>query len=179
LYEVHNLYSAKGSKEVPDYHGERVGVVVQCEGGTVSLYRGIAWDNEGKEVAKFSGGGDHFVNFIQAVRNGRREELKAEVEVGHISTAICHTGNISYRVGAVASAAEQRAATDAIPLLAQMYDRLVAHLKANEIDIDAVTMGPWLEVDHENECFKNHERANQLVRGRYRHPYDVPNLSGV
>jgi predicted dehydrogenase len=179
LYEVHNLHSAKGSNEVPSFRGERVGVVVQCEGGTVSLYRGIAWDNDGKEVAKFSGGGDHFVNFIQAVRSGCREELNAEIEVGHVSTAVCHTGNISYRVGDVASAAAQRASVDGVPVLAEMYERFVAHLQANEIDVNTATLGPWLEVDCENECFRSHEVANELVRGFYRQPYVVPDLSGT
>ena len=79
---------------MPDFRGERVGVVVQCEGGVVSLYRGAAWDNEGKQVSSFSGNNDHFVNFIEAVRAGRRDLLRAEVEVGHVSTAVCHTGNI-------------------------------------------------------------------------------------
>jgi predicted dehydrogenase len=77
LYEVHNLTKDKGSDEMPSFSGERVGVIVDCEGGSVSLYRGLAWDNEGKEIKKFSGGGDHFVNFIEAVRSGRRQDLKA------------------------------------------------------------------------------------------------------
>jgi len=177
LYEVHNLRKAKGSNEMPTFRGERVGVIVDCEGGSVSLYRGIAWDNEGKEVQRFRGGGDHFVNFIEAVRTGRRDHLNAEVEVGHISTAVCHTGNISYRVGHVAPAKEQRDAVDDIPIFREMYDRFVAHLEANEIDINTATLGPWLEVDREHECFKDHDEANRLARGYYRPPYVVPDLS--
>lgn len=65
----------------------------------------------------FSGGGDHFVNFIDAVRAGDRRRLNADVEVGHLSTAVCHTGNIAYRVGRVASEKDQRAAVEEIPLL--------------------------------------------------------------
>jgi predicted dehydrogenase len=177
LYEVHNLRKAKGSNDPPDFRGERVGVVVECEGGTVSLFRGAAWDKDGKQVATFSGGGDHFVNFIAAVRNGRPEDLNAEVEVGHVSTSVCHTGNISYRVGAVAPASRQRAAVADIPVLAEMYDRFVAHLKANEINVDSATLGPWLEIDRENERVREHERANELVRGYYRDPYVVPDLT--
>jgi predicted dehydrogenase len=177
LYEVHNLRKAKGSNEMPAFRGERVGVVVDCEGGTVSLYRGVAWDNDGKEVQKFSGGGDHFVNFIEAVRKDCREHLNAEVEVGHVSTAVCHTGNISYRVGEPASEKKQRAAVEDIAVLAEMYDRFVEHLKANEIDVNTATLGPWLEVDRENECFKDHEGANELARGFYREPFTVPDLS--
>ena len=83
LYEVHNLTKARDSKEMPNFRGEGVGVIVECEGGSVSLYRGIAWDKDGKEVKKFTGGGDHFANFIAAVRKAtpkgaeRRRSRKA------------------------------------------------------------------------------------------------------
>ncbi len=44
-------------------------------------------------------GGNHFANFIEAVRTRQREILHAEVEEGHLSSALCHLGNISYRLG--------------------------------------------------------------------------------
>jgi len=34
-----------------------------------------------------------------------------------------------------------------------------------------------LEIDRENERFKSSEEANLLVRGFYREPYVVPDLS--
>jgi len=180
LYEVHNLYKAKDSKEMPAFRGERVGVIVNCQGGSVSLYRGIAWDNEGKQIKSFSGGGDHFVNFIEAVRSGGAEDLNAEVLEGHVSTAVCHTGNISYRLGEKATAKEMRAQVENVPLFGEMLDRLLEHLVAHEIDVDAgtVTLGPWLQIDRENERFKASEPANRLARGFYREPYIVPDLSG-
>jgi predicted dehydrogenase len=179
LYEVHNLPKARGSDEMPTFRGERVGVIVKCEGGLVSLYRGIAWDEEGRQVKSFSGRGDHFVNFIEAVRAGRRESLNAEVLEGHVSTAVCHTGNISYRLGEKASGKQMRAQVEQIPVFNDMFERLLEHLAAHEIDVGAktVTLGPWLEVDRQNECFKNNKRANHLVRGFYREPYVVPDLS--
>jgi predicted dehydrogenase len=179
LYEVHNLRKGRGSNEAPEFRGERVGVIVNCEGGSVSLYRGIAWDKAGKQVASFKGGGDHFANFIDAVRSGRREDLNAEILEGHLSTAVCHTGNISYRLGRKASKRRMRRAVGDVPLFNEMYGRLLEHLAAHEIDADAktVTLGPWLEVDRENERFKDNRRANRLARGFYREPYIVPDLS--
>ncbi|MHC4602245.1 MAG: gfo/Idh/MocA family oxidoreductase, partial [Planctomycetota bacterium] len=179
LYEVHNLPKTKGSNEMPAFRGERVGVIVDCQGGSVSLYRGIAWDNEGKQVKSFSGGGDHFVNFIEAVRSGRREDLNAEVLEGHLSTAVCHTGNISYRLGRKATKDKMHTQVRDIPNFNDMFHRLLEHLAAHEVDVDArtVTLGPWLEVDRQNECFKGNEQANRLVRGFYREPYIVPDLS--
>jgi hypothetical protein len=44
-------------------------------------------------------GGDHFRNFIDAVRSRKRETLNAEVEEGAASTVLVHLANISYRVG--------------------------------------------------------------------------------
>ena len=179
LYEVHNLHKSKDSNEAPDFRGERVGVIVDCEGGRVSLYQGIAWDDEGKQIASFKGGGDHFANFIEAVRSGRREDLNAEILEGHLSTAVTHTGNISYRLGTKASERQMRRAVRDVPLFDEMYDRLLEHLSAHEIDAGAktVTLGPWLQIDRENECFKDNKRANRLVRGFYREPYTVPDLS--
>jgi predicted dehydrogenase len=44
-------------------------------------------------------GGDHYLNFIEAVRSRKRESLNAEVEEGAASTVLVHLANISYRVG--------------------------------------------------------------------------------
>jgi predicted dehydrogenase len=178
LYEVHNLRKSKNSDQMPAFRGERVGVIVDCEGGSVSLYRGIAWDNEGKQVKSFSGGGDHFVNFIEAVRSGRREDLNAEVLEGHLSTAVCHTGNISYRLGKKASSEEMRDRVEGISTFNDMFGRLLEHLAAHEIDTRMVTLGPWLEIDGKKERFRNNEQANRLAHGFYREPYTVPDLSG-
>ena len=177
LYEVHNLRQAQGSSDVPAFRGERVGVIVDCEGGSVSLYRGIAWDKQGKEVQKFSGGGNHFVNFIEAVRKGDSKHLTAEVEVGHRSTAVCHVGNISLRVGEAASITDQRSQLGDDPTWNQMHDRLMEHLKANGVDPNQATLGPWLEIDRENECFKDHPEANEIAHGWYREPYVVPSIT--
>ena len=44
-------------------------------------------------------GGDHFANFITAVRSHSRGELTAEIEEGAISTSLVHLANISYKLG--------------------------------------------------------------------------------
>ena len=44
-------------------------------------------------------GGDHFANFITAVRSRNRGELNAEIEEGAVSTTLVHLANISYKVG--------------------------------------------------------------------------------
>jgi hypothetical protein len=63
-----------------------------------------------------------------------------------------------------------------VPEFEAMFGRLVDHLKAHEIDVDAptVTLGQWLEVDEENQRFRNHDAANAIVDGFYRAPYLLP-----
>jgi predicted dehydrogenase len=41
----------------------------------------------------------HFQNFIDCVRSRRWQELHAEILEGHLSTSLCHLGNISCRLG--------------------------------------------------------------------------------
>ena len=41
----------------------------------------------------------HLKNWIQAMRSRQREDLNADVEQGHLSTAICHMAKISCRLG--------------------------------------------------------------------------------
>jgi len=66
-----------------------------------------------------------------------------------------------------------------VPEFVEMFDRLVEHLKAHEIDLAKpnVTLGTWLQIDRENERFKDHAEANELARGYYRAPYTVPALA--
>jgi predicted dehydrogenase len=45
------------------------------------------------------GGGDHYLNFIEAVKSRDRSHLNAEIEEGAISTTLVHLANISYRLG--------------------------------------------------------------------------------
>jgi predicted dehydrogenase len=44
-------------------------------------------------------GGDHYLNFIEAVRSRKRETLNAEIQEGAISCVVMNLANISYRVG--------------------------------------------------------------------------------
>ena len=42
---------------------------------------------------------DHFANFIKCMRSRKKEELNAPIEEGHISCALVHLANASYRLG--------------------------------------------------------------------------------
>ena len=44
-------------------------------------------------------GGNHYLNFLNAVRGRKREDLTAEIHEGAASTVLIHLANISYRLG--------------------------------------------------------------------------------
>jgi len=176
LYEVHNLRAGKDTQAMPSFRGSGVDTCVQCEGGYAMMHAGVVRDNQGKEIRKFSGGEDHFGNFIRALRSGKREDLNAEILEGHLSTSICHAGNISYRLGRRASAAEVRTQIGNLPPFAEMFDRYLEHLEAHAIDPGESILGPWLECDPAHECIKDNPRANELVNGFYRKPFEVPKV---
>lgn len=50
---------------------------------------------------KNKAGGDHYANFIEAVRAQDASILHAPVETAHLSSGLAHLGNIAYRVGRV------------------------------------------------------------------------------
>ena len=61
-----------------------------------------AFDADGKLVKQGSsdvGQRDHIRNFLDAVRSRKRDSLNQEILSGHISTTMCHAGNIAWRVG--------------------------------------------------------------------------------
>lgn len=188
IFETRGLPKSRAAQRrwadsMDNFKGSQIGVIVQCEDGYVSSsasYRTVeVFNPAGEQVKQFRGGGDHFRNFLDAVASGRREDLNAEVEEGHLSSALCHMANISHQLGEARSAAEIQQAVASSPLFAESVDRLLEHLRANEIDIDSasVTLGPMLEFDAEREQFKSSAAADKLLRREDRRPFVVPEIS--
>ena len=48
---------------------------------------------------KADSGQAHFQNFVDCMRSRTAADLRAPLEEGHLSTTLCHLGNIAYRVG--------------------------------------------------------------------------------
>jgi predicted dehydrogenase len=46
-----------------------------------------------------AGAGSHYKNFISTMCSGKKDDLNCGIETGHISTALPHLANISYRLG--------------------------------------------------------------------------------
>ena len=179
IFEVRGLPAAEGSTKMDAYHGASIGVVIDCEGGSIvipSYTKAIVRDRDGKEIKTYEAGGDHFANFIQAVRSRRTSDLHADIAEGHVSAALCHTGNISYRLGKPMSPEAIRDAVKADRDLAESLGRMEEHLAANKVDLHQtpLTLGPALIMNAKTERFTNNEEANQLLTREYRKPFVVP-----
>ena len=48
---------------------------------------------------KGNAGGDHWLNFMEAVQTRDKAHLNAPVETAHLASALAHLGNIAYRTG--------------------------------------------------------------------------------
>ena len=160
-----------------EYRGIRIGTVVHCEEGYVVNNR--AFDRQGELIQEFEPTNtDILTNFIEAVRSRRAGDLSTDVLEGHLSAALVHMGNISYRVGRAMPAGEIGEAVEDERDLLEAYDRMLAHLDANEIDLDGtpIVMGAWLRMDPAEERFHGRlgESANALLMGEYRPPFVVP-----
>lgn len=123
----------------------------------------------------------HLYNFISAVRSRQVSDLRADILEGHLSTALVHMANASYRVGTSHSTDEVRdAIQDRGSEAVETLGRFEQHLAANGVDFSKAQMvlGPWLEMDPEREEFIGSSdvvgQANQLLRGSYRKPFVVP-----
>ncbi|WP_395739352.1 Gfo/Idh/MocA family oxidoreductase [Prosthecobacter sp.] len=169
----------KDGKREPGVEGAGVGVIVECEGGTVvvpSYSAAVVFDKDGKEMKKFEGSEDHFKNFIEACRSRRVEDLHADILEGHLSSALCHTGNISYRLGQKDKPEAILEKIKADSLGAESFERMKEHLGKNEVDLakDMLALGPVLKMDSKTERFIDQDAANAMLKDKYRPPFVVP-----
>jgi predicted dehydrogenase len=162
-----------------NYRGSQIGVIIQCEQGYMvipSYVEATAYDNDGARVATWKGGGNHYGNFLDAVRSGKHEDLTGDIWEGHLSSALCHTGAISHLLGKTQTAEQISAQVSGNELWADSWNRMAEHLAANDVDVSdpKLSVGPWLEMDPQTERFTNSEPANELLTRNYREGYVVP-----
>ncbi len=170
IFEVRGL-------DTKDYMGAKIGVIFHCEKGYMvnpNYASATAFDADGKKLESFSGGGDHFANFVDAIKSGKHTDLNADIEEGHLSAALCHLANISYRMGKKAPMSQ----ADPFPGLdsaKEAYERMKQHLGENDVKADApVLVGPLLTFDPKTEKFVGNPAADKLLTREYREPFVVP-----
>ncbi len=137
---------------------------------------GAAFTPKGELIKKFGGGGDHFGNFIKAVRSGKAEDLNADILEGHLSSALCHLGNISYRLGKDLPFNKKTRAFGDDKAAGETLTRMEDHLKENHIPVDKTPcrVGPKLAFDSKTESFEENKAANAMLTRAYRKGFEVP-----
>jgi hypothetical protein len=166
-------------------HGQKVGNVLHFESGVVAEGK-LFYPKGSKEAqplprVEVAGGpprtGDHFANFIRAVRSRKTDDLCADILEGHTSSALCHLANVSYRLGeSVPFNPRTKAFGDnknAYETLARMEEHLS---EGNGVKLDGLKyrLGRRLTVDARNETILDDQQAKQLLTRDYRKPFAVP-----
>lgn len=172
--------------------GRGIGVIVTCEGGKLAVVEGgeaiVAVDRAGKTIRRFDqphsqfgrgwtkGDHLHFRSWLAAIRSRDPAKLTAEILEGHLSSALCHTGMISHRLGHGLPASRIRKEVADHPFLSDRFGSFCEHLVRNGIDPETThaTLGPWLAVDPAAERFLNAPAADALLTRDYRSPFVVP-----
>ncbi|MCA9132409.1 MAG: Gfo/Idh/MocA family oxidoreductase [Planctomycetales bacterium] len=177
------IQEVRGLKSDPFSSKFKAGHVIHGSEGFIA--EGSLFDPEGQMVRTFKGPGvNHFANFIDCVRSRRREDLKAEILEGHLSTSLCHLGNISYRLGQSQSPSEitqQLEAADMPREVITTLERMTGHLRDHGVKLDQtpLTAGPLLKIDNANEKFVDNQAADRLLSREYRRPFVVPAASEI
>ncbi|MBC8468647.1 MAG: Gfo/Idh/MocA family oxidoreductase [Planctomycetes bacterium] len=195
IYEVRGLPTKEGDSNMDIYHSistagvvmqsgrpspsPNTGVVVQCEDGYVDLTSLVAFNNVGKEIKRFkSFSPGPQVSFINAVRSRKISDIRTDIFEGHLSTALCHMGNISYRIGKESSNEQIREIIQGDKDSFEAFLRFQKHLSANCVSLKETppVLGPWLRINSKKERFfgKFSRQANKLLTRDYRKPFIVP-----
>lgn len=178
LFEVRGLPDAnldfKGRRT--HYKGVTVGNIIECEGGYVAEAK--AYDNEGKEIKKFSAlEGDHPKRFLENIRAGKVPATH-NAETGHLSAALAHMANISYRLGKELPTGEVKDHIKGNSLFSDSFHRMLEHLEKNGVKVDSATavLGPMLSFDPKTEKFTGEfaDAANELNMEPYRKEFSIP-----
>jgi len=175
LFEVRGL-------DTKDYMGSKVGNIWFGDKGYVvcpSYAGGAAYTPDGKKIAEFKGGGDqfHFDNFVKAVRSRKQTDLNCDVEQGHYSAALCHLGNISYRLGRETTLGDDIRSFEGVVVANEAFERMKNHLGDNKVDkaTSKCFVGAKLDLDPKTEKFTGDSaaKANPMLFREYRKGFDI------
>ena len=121
----------------------------------------------------------HHQNWSKAIRSRKSGELNAEILQGHLSSALCHTANISIRLGKKQVPGAILEKVKANKEAADSFERMREHLAINGVDIakDHLTLGEFLTMDPKAEKFIGNAEADKMLTRDYRKPYIVPDVA--
>jgi len=179
LFETRGLVANAKIAAISEHYPRKVANELYFEAGVVrdgKFYPRGKKEGESlpKTEARVQPGGN-FGNFIDCVRSRKREALNAEILEGHLSSALCHLGNISYRL-AKERPFEKPGDFSDNAVVGDSVMAMLENTKAIGVDPHKATLwvGPKLEFDPEKEKFVNNPKADKLLSRNYRPPYVVP-----
>jgi hypothetical protein len=127
--------------------------------------------------AKVTPGGS-WGSFLHAVRSRKVEDLNADVEHGHYSSALCHLANISYRLGEKVPFNRKTKTLGDNHEVVQTFENLSQNIQAVGVKLEESTyqLGSVLSFDPKSERFAGDGaiKANAFLTRNYRKPYVVP-----
>ena len=161
------------------FHEAKVGNLFHCEKGVMVMpnYSSAkAFTHDGQEIRSFKAGGDHFGNFVNAVRSRKSSDLNADILEGHLSSALCHLGNVSYRLGTMQPFSKQTKAFGDNKEAYETLARMEEHLKDNKVPLDSTQyhLGRKLTIAPKTESFVNDPEADTYLTREYRDNFVVP-----
>jgi predicted dehydrogenase len=184
IFEVRGLpskspYPGKDSPKTQDRPTNFVGnIFYGSEGFLVcpSYTEGIAYNNAGEVIAHFKGPDEHYGNFVQAVRSRKTSDLNSDILEGHLSSALCHLGNISYRLGTAQPFNKKAASLGDDKEVVSIYENMLEHLKDHKLKLEETTyqLGRRLTIDPKTETFLDDKDANAMLTRPYRKGFVVP-----
>jgi Predicted dehydrogenases and related proteins len=184
IMEIRNLPARAGTKENNLFHGINLGIVIEGEEGRyVGFDTGKVFDRDGKLVREITGkrGADggrqpHRENFIKAMRSRNSSDLNCNLQDGHLSSSLCHLGNISHLLGKEVSLPEAEEQIKSAYGFGEAGERLKEHLQLNDLPTNelAIQLGAPLKYDPKQVTFPESPAATALLKREYRAPFIVP-----
>ncbi len=175
------IFEVRGLK-TGDFHSQKVGNILHFEEGIVA---GNKFYPRGKteaqplpkvEITRTSAANTSPTSLLPCAA-GTRRLLNADILEGHYSSALCHLGNISYRLGEDVPFNPKTKAFGDNREAYETLERLEEHLsKGNGLNLDGVKyrLGRKLTIDAKTETIEGDADANRLLTRDYRKPYVVP-----
>jgi len=119
--------------------------------------------------------GGPFGSFIAAIRNGNPQMSNCGAEVAHYSAALCHLGNISYRLGEPVPFRDKPKLLGDNAQVVESFEAVCENLRAVSFKLEETTyqLGRVLEFDSKAERFVGDDEANALLTRPYRKGFDI------
>lgn len=160
------------------YKTVRNGIIFYGTKGLVIYQDGFAslCDADGAVISRFEGKQEnHYQNFIDSILYGVDKKLAGDLYEGHVSSGLCHLGNISYRLGSMVddlSISRRVSQLEPPQMIKDLLKRVRSNLRANGDDRPLI-LGDLLQIEKSNGHIRNHPQASELMSKKYRYGFEI------